>query len=1041
MKLLINWFLNNPIAAKLILVTIIIGGVIGAGSIRKEVFPAAQGSVIEIAMAYPGASPSEVEQQVCVRIEQAIADLNGIEELSSEANLGMGIVRVLFPEGYDTTKLLNEIKTRLDAIITFPTEVERPSIQLQEFRPDLMFVALYGEVDETLLKRTAETLRDSIALVPGVAQVFINGVRDEEVAIEVSETTLRKFNLTFNQLADAVRGRSLNMPAGEIQSREGDIQIQTRNQAYDAQDFAAIPIISRSDGSRMTLGELADIKDGFAESNVALIFNGQPGVVFRIVGNDQDDVLETTRRVRELVNREQQFLPEGLQTKITFEMASIFEDRMMLLLVNSISGLVLVFIVLMLFMRPMLATWICLGIFVAFCGTFLLLPLMGVTLNMLTLFAFLLVLGIVVDDAIIVGESIYSQQQKGIYGQVAASSGTAMVSRPVIIAVVSTIVFFLPLANVPDTSKPVTYPIVAVIVLCLVFSLFESLFILPTHLKRLKPEGEPRSLVGRRLFMLRTRVSAGMDYVNKTIYQLLLRGALKQKSATIMGFLMAFFISIGVVVGGWLTPSFMPVVPNDYVDANISLPDGSPRHYVQQIIERLTVAAEQMKTDPQLLLENNGKPFITQVESQMTGSHVRFYLGLTGGAERSVSAEAVAHRWRELVGEIPEAVEYRLDYSINGQQPEISLNLGIASNRFGDQQMAADAVTAALEQFSGVFNVRDGLQGERAELEIIPKPHAEALGVQLADIARQVRQGFYGEEIQRIPRHNEDVKVLLRYPLHERTQVEQLSQVRIRTHAGVEIALEDLADIQVVPGFSSIKRVDRKRNIQITANVEAGIDPQQIIQQLTQQYEGEWKQRFPGFSLSAGREMRMQQAFVTQLLLGFALAIFSIYAMMAVSFRSYGQPLVVLTAIPFGFMGAVIGHLLIGLELSMMSMLGFVACAGVVVNDNLVLVDRINQLREKKSVSIDIIIQAAGDRFRPIILTSLTTFIGLVPILSEQSVQAQFLIPMVVSLAFGVLIATSVTLLLVPCLYLAASELQQRLARAGRRVNVALQPL
>lgn len=1035
MKLMIDWFLDNPIAVKLILITILVGGVIGANSVHKEVFPTAQGAIIEVAMVYPGASPSEVERQICVRIEQAIADLSGIEELTSEANLGFGLVRAQFPEGYDATKLLNEIKTRVDSIDTFPDDAERPNIQLQEHRPDLMFVALYGDVDEKRLKASAEALRDSIALVPGVARVFLNGLRADEVGIEVSEDALREYNLTFDFLTDAIRGRSLNVPAGKIRSDNGDIQIQTRSQAYSGEDFSQIPVISRADGTTITLEQIAHIKDSFEETDSKLVFNGQSGVVFRIVGSDYDDVLETTRRVRDHVNHEKEFLPEGMNVEITFEMASIFADRIGLLLDNAILGLLLVFIVLMLFMRPMLALWICAGIVVTFSGVFFLLPFFEVSLNMMSLFAFLLVLGIVVDDAIIVGESIYSQQQKGIFGQTASSLGAINVSKPVLIAVISTIIFFLPLSQVPDSSRPMTYPIVAVIVLCLLFSLLETLFILPSHLKRLKPEGEPSSFIGHQLFRTRRRFALGMEYVIEKIYEPLLQKALNRKGATITGFIMAFIMSIGVIIGGWITPSFMPVVPNDYVDANISLPDGSPRHYVQDVIDRMTTAAEQLKTDPQLLKANKGKDFITQVESQMTGSQVRFYLGLKAGSERTVSPEMVARRWRELAGEIPEAIEYRLDYSINAQQSDISLNLGISSDRFEDQQAAAMAVTSALKQFPGVFNVRDGLQGERAEIEIKMKPHAETMGIHLADIAKQVRQGFFGEEIQRIPRRNEDVKVMLRYPLSERTRLDQLNEVRIRTNAGHEIALEDLADIEIVPGYTSIKRVDRKRNIHITADVETGSNAQQIAKQLNNVYLGEWKQQFPGFSLDAGRGMRMQQEFVNNLLLGFLIAVFAIYALMAVSFRSYLQSFIVLTAIPFGFMGAVIGHLLVGVELSMMSMLGFVACAGVVVNDNLVLVDRINQLRKQSYASEEIIIQAAKDRFRPIALTSLTTFIGLLPILFEQSVQAQFLIPMVVSLSYGVLVATLVTLFLVPSLYLAAYALRSRIAAKWSRTR------
>ncbi|WP_045857557.1 efflux RND transporter permease subunit [Teredinibacter purpureus] len=1036
MSKIIDWFLDNPKAATLLLVMLLVGGFIGSKQLHKEVFPASLAPFIEITMVYPGAAPSEVEKQVVTRIEQVVADVPGIVELNSESRLGFGKVIIQYLDGYDSGKLINDLKSRVDAIITFPTDVERANIVQVENRPDLMFLALSGDVGEAKLKRTAETIRDRLSLIPGVALVALKGTREEEISIEVSEYNLRRYGLSFDDVASAIRSNSLNIPAGMVRTNSGNIQIQTRNQAYYREDFENIVVASQTNGSVVYLRDVANLKDGFVENDDRLIFNGRPGAIFQIVANDSDDVTQTTKALEKALEQENALLPTTMSIDVTFKMATVFEDRMSLLVENSISGLALVFMVLMLFLRAQLSIWVCVGIIASFSGAIFLMPLFDVALNMLSLFAFLLVLGIVVDDAIIVSESIYSQNQKGIYGKEAAARGVKSVYMPVMIAVISTIIFFLPLYFVADFAKPTTYPIVMVIVLCLIFSLIESLFILPVHLSKMGPEKKPTNRLMALFGRLSHVTSSKLTYFSESFYQPWVLKTVRAKGTTITTFVIIFIISIGFIAGGWIRSSFMPVVPNDYVDANVTLPEGSPATAVNRVAQRMSESAEAMKTDDVLLEANNGQPFITIIESQISGSNVRLFLGLERAGIRDISPELVASRWRELAGEIPEAVEYRLDYSINGVAPDIALDMSIASNDFADQRAAANAVALALSQYPGVYNIRDGLQGERSELEILLKPHAESLGITLGDVSNQIRQGYYGEEVQRIPRGNEDVKVMLRYPISERLGLDRFDNIRIRTQAGAEIPLAEVAELKIVPGYTVIKRKDRKRNIAITANVKEGHSGADIVYQLKQEYTTQWMKEHQGFSIDTGRNMQQEQKFVNRLAINFLLAMIAIYCLMTIAFKSYSQPLLVLTAIPFGFMGAVFGHLITGVELSMMSMLGFVACAGVVVNDNLVLLDRINRLVEEKTDIVQAVVEAATSRFRPIVLTSLTTFAGLIPIMFERSIQAKFLQPMVVSLSFGVLVATTVTLFLVPSLYLVMAGASRRLS-ARKHTNAA----
>lgn len=1034
MNRLIQWFVENPIAANLLMLVILIGGASNLGSMDKEVFPSLSTDRILISIPYPGAGPLEVEEQIVRRVEEAVADLDGIKEITSESRLALGQVTVEMIDGYDLQRLINNIKTRVDAITTFPADAERPQINEVLFRVQVMSIGVFGDVDATTLKHTGQQLRDQLALLPGISMVELSGTRDDEMAIEISEANLRHYNLSFDRVAAAIRASSLNLPAGIIKTAGGDIQLQTRGQAYTADDFARIELETREDGSHLLLGDVATIRDTFTEANQLAQLNGKPAVFLELFITDNPNVLASAASVHEFLQTDQAHLPAGIEISVWRDWSELFASRMNLLLKNSISGLILVFIVLMLFLRPQLALWVSAGIGVAFMGAFWLLPWLNISLNMVSMFAFLMVLGIVVDDAIIVGESIYSRQQSGLRGNASAAGGAKQVAKPVLFAVISTMIFFVPLLFIPGAMGEITYCIPVIVILALFFSMLESLLILPSHLAHMQPE-QPnnRFWLLRLLERWREHIARWLEYVANQVYTPFVARSLNYRYATICGFLVAFALSVTLYTGGWMERTFMPQVPSDFINATIKLPDGAPFGQAREILERLQRGVEKIETDGELFEANQGQPFIENSQATINDNSIVMSVGLVKAEARQVGAEEITRHWKQVVGSIPEAEDVNISYTINEVSKPVNLRLSIASKDSAELALATQAVKDKLALYPGVYDIRDTLASARTEIELELRPYAQVLGVNLQDIARQLRQGFYGEEVQRIPRGEEDVKVMVRYPLNERATLDQLDAMRIRTSDGREVPLTEVASIHFVPGYTRINHIDRRRSINISAEIMPGTsDAGALVNDLIDSNTEAWKSRFNGFSLSIDGDMKEETEFMADAGRNFILAIFAIYGLMAVGFRSYSHPLLILTAVPFGFMGAIIGHLIMGREVSMMSILGFFACAGVVVNDNLVLVDRINQLREQGLDALQAAIQAGRDRFRAILLTSLTTFIGLVPIMSETSTQSKFLVPMVISLAFGVMFATTVTLLLVPALYVAGNDLRERWQRRSK---------
>lgn len=1020
----IRWFVHNPIAANLLMIFLLIGGALAIPALDKEFFPDFELNIVSVSMPYRGAGPSEVEQQLCMRIEEAVHDLNGIREIRSSARQGLGTVFIEAEVGYDIQRLSAEIRTRVDAITTFPADAERPVVTELAHRHHMAVVTLAGDIGERQLKELGEELRDDLSSQPHVSVVELVSPRPYEVSVEVSEYTLRRYGLTFGEIVSAIRGSSLNLPAGAIKAGDGDIQLQTRGQAYSREDFENIPLLSTRDGTQLVLSDVATVLDGFEDLDIRKRFNDKPSLDLHVYVTSHPNTLATSEVVQAWVEESRQLLPPEVELTLWRDTAELFKGRADTLVKNGIGGLVLVFLLLMLFLRPLLAMWVCVGIAVAFMGTFLLLPYTGVSLNMISLLAFLLILGIVVDDAIIVGEAVHSHQTDGEVGHEGAVSGTRSVLKPVMYAVISTMIFVAPMLFLPGEMASAGIPIPVVIILALTFSLIECMWILPSHLAHMKPLRPSKVELFRRLELFRLKFADGMTNFARNVYRPFLERCLGVNLLVVAIFLVALMFSLALYGGGWLRSAFFPAITADFTFAEIILPEGGAFRETLRVLQQVESAALQLKSeynkDPRYTGDG---PVIGHIDSRGKANEVQVYINVPSGA---VDIKEVTERWRELVGDPGPVESLHMDYTFNDRGKPITLVMASAS--LEDLRAVSAELRKVLETYPGVYNINDTLQSPREEIELGLKPTAENLSVTMADLARQVREAFYGAEAQRIPRTKEDVRVMVRYPERERLSVKNLNDMRVRTPAGDEVPFDTVAEVHYQPGYLTIDRLDRKRTLTVTADVLAGVsDPRVVVNDIVANHLPVLQERYVGLTMDLDGELQEEAEFLGAMAKYMGLAMLIVYALMAIPFRSYWQPLLVLTAVPFGFMGAIFGHAIFDWQISMFSLLGVIAAAGVVVNDNLVLIDRINQLHGRGHGLVESLLQAGEDRFRPIILTSLTTFVGLMPIMSETSVQAQFLIPMVISLAFGVLFATGVTLLLVPCLYLLGGQVSAHL--------------
>jgi multidrug efflux pump subunit AcrB len=1030
---MIDWFARNAVAANLLMVTIL---VVGAWSMTQriplEVFPEFERDLVNITVTYRGASPEEVEEAAIIRIEESISGLNGIESITSSAFEGQGLVRIEVQKGRNPREVLDDIKNKVDAISSFPDEVDSPIFSVQEFRREVISVVVAADIPEESLRKLGERVRDDIINLPEVTQADLMGVRPFEISIEMNDLILEQFNLTFGQVVAAIRRHSIDLPAGSLKTVDGEITLRTKAQAYRGDDFARIPILTRPDGNRLTLGEIAVIHDGFEEESLFSRFNGNPAVLIEVYRTGKQNAMDVGAAVRNYVEHSAASFHSGVYIDYWRDRSRIVRLRLETLLTSAWQGGILVFLCLTLFLRLPVAIWVCVGIPISFMGAMMVMPELGVTINIITLFAFILVLGIVVDDAIITGENIYRRIKDGKSGLESAIIGAKEVSVPVTFGLLTTLAAFLPLMFMEGRRGPIFAQIPLVIIPVLIFSWVESKLILPAHLAKVHIDKDKSPGPLQRF---QDSFADGLESGIRRYYQPFLELTLSRRYLTFALFTGFSFVVMAFVVSGRYGFTFFPRVQSETARATLAMQTGSAVESTEAHARRMEKVALQLQDkyrDPQTG-ESVIRHALTSIgwragRSSSRGGNpelAQISLELVPPEERTVniSTSELVREWREGIGAIPGSKElnFRAEIGRGGDPIDVQL----MGQDFEQLSAVATKIRQRLTQYDGVFDIQDSFEKGKPEITLSIRPEAELLGLSATDLGRQVRQAFFGAEAQRLQRGRDDVRVMIRLPQRDRKSLAALESLRIRTPEGHPVPIKTVAHLKLDQGFSTIRRVDRNRAVNVTADAEKGRVNVNAIAADLRIFLDDLITSYPGVRYTFEGEMKEQSDSFGSLLVGVFFVLFCIYGLLAVPLSSYAQPILVMLVIPFSMVGAVLGHVLLGMNLSLLSIMGMLALAGVVVNDSLVLVDWINQRLREGVSPFEAAKTAGAARFRPIFLTSITTFFGLTPLLLEKSTQAQFLIPMAVSLGFGILYATLLSLVLVPSGFLILDDLKR----------------
>lgn len=1080
----IGWMASNSVAANLLMLVLVVGGFMIGGRVKQEVFPEFDLDIVSIGVPYPGASPEEVEEGVVLAIEEEMRGLDGVKRVTASAAEGAAGVTVELETSADPNKALQDAKTAVDRITSLPEEAEEPVVSLLSNRRQVMQVVVYGDQSEEALRQIGERVREDLLVNPEISYVEMSGIRDREIAIEITQDNLRKYGLTLGQVARTVRRIAVELPGGGIKTEAGEVLVRTAERRDLGHEFLEIPVVTAADGTLVRLGEIATVRDGFEDNDQAATFQGQPAVMVNIYRSGEQTPIEIADAVYRYVAGVEGQLPPGVAVATLNDRSKMYRERVDLLVGNARLGLILVLLILGLFLNLRLAFWVTMGIPISFLGSLMLLPALEVSINMISLFAFIITLGIVVDDAIVVGENIFEMRARGMKRTEAAIAGAKQIAMPVVFSVLTSVAAFLPLFFVPGTTGRFLGVIPAIVVCVLSISLVESLFVLPAHLAhrgrligmiyrffaspfsrriremplapdepdqpdqpdpalaegRTAPEGRTARLV-EVLERPGCAFSRGLTHFTETTFAGLLAWVLNHRALTLMSGAALFLVSAGYIASGRIDFTFMPNVDSDVVTANASLPFGAPIDATESVKQRLVGAAEE-------ILREHGdqaaaKGIFAQVGRSVlagagplsgvthTGSHLAgVQIFLVPSDQRKMSASEVARRWRERVGEIVGLESLTFQYS-TGPSQGASLEVELSHRRIDVLEGAASRLAGRLKTYSGVKDVDDGFSRGKPQLDFRLTPEGRSLGLTAEELGRQVRNAFYGAEALRQQRGRDEVRVMVRRPRFERASEEDIESLLIRTADGGEVPLTVAASVERSHAYTTIRRADGRRVVRVTADTVPGVaNADKILASLRVGTLPELVERNPGLSYSFEGQRRRRNEALDSLKSGYVFALFVIFALLAIPFGSYLQPLVVMSAIPFGVVGALIGHLIMGYDLSLISVMGIIAVSGIVVNDSLVLVHAANAARDAGRRPLEAIQFAARRRLRPILLTSLTTFFGLMPMILEPSVQARFLIPMAISLGFGVLFATFILLLFVPCMYMVIENLKAA-ARGG----------
>ncbi len=1035
----IRWMAENHVASNLLMLVLIVGGLILGFSIKQEVFPDITLDRITVSVAYPGAGPEEVEEGVILKVEENLTGIDGIKQLKSVAAEGYGVVTAEVTTDADIDLVLQDIKSEVDRITTFPQDAEKAVVSKLLNRREVISVVVFGQLPERSLREMAEQVRDELLLESGITQVDLSGVRPYEISVEIDETNLRRYGLTFDQVAQRVRQASLDLPGGTIKTGSGEILVRTKERRYVGHEYASIVLLTTPAGTEVTLNDVATINDGFEETDQFGLFDGLPAAMVKVYRVGDQKPTEISDTVKSFVEAKRMQLPESVDLATWNDNSELFKSRKDLLVRNAMIGLVLVFITLGLFLEIRLALWVMLGIPISFCGALLFMPAIDVSINMISLFAFIMALGIVVDDAIVVGENIYEHRQSGKPYLQAAIDGTIEVAQPVVFAILTSVAAFLPLLFTSGIMGKFIMVIPAIVITILLVSLVECLFILPAHLAL----GKPRKAPGRFLGWLdknRRRFGSVLQKLIDGPYQKTLTLCLHYRYTTVaLACAILLLAGVGLIGGGIVKFRFMPEVDGDVIRVSLELAPGSPVELTTEIQDRVVKAGLATVAEYDQKFPNNDslmRHIYADVGTAVAdrgpagafassgGNLANISMFLTPSENRNVMAAEISSRWREQLGEIV-GVE-SLTFTSNLIHLGANIDVQLAHEDFAVLDEAAERLKEVITTYPGTSDVSDNYTLGKREVKVRLKAEARTLGITEENLGRQLRGAFYGSEALRLQRGRNEVKVLVRYPEESRQRFWDLENMRIRVPGGGDIPLTQAASLVESRGFSKINRTDRKRVINVTATVDSHVaNAEEILAEIKATALPKLVADYPGLSYDMEGEDKNRRESMASMFTGFKLVLIVIFALLAIPFRSYSQPLLIMAAIPFGIVGAILGHFIMGFNLSILSMFGIVALTGVVVNDSLLLIDYVNRARRKGRTIKEAILEAGQRRFRPILLTSLTTFFGLMPMILETSVQAQFLIPMAISLAFGIIFATGITLILIPSLYLVLEDVRQ----------------
>lgn len=1004
------WMVRNRVTPNLLMIFLLLGGLFMTSRIKKEVFPEFELDMVTVSVAYPGAGPEEVEQGIILVIEEAIRGLEGIKELTANASEGRGSVRAELLADADQQKAYQEIKQEIDRIITFPEDAEEPQVSLLTRRREVLSVKIYGNVSEPVLRETVEQVRDRLLQNPEITQIDLAGARDVEIHVDVPQQNLRAYGLTLSDIARRIDASSAEVPGGSVETVGGDILLRVRDRRDWAREFARIPIVTNTDGSVVRLEDIAEVRETFEDSNRFATYNGQRTIgidVYRVGDQTPVGVSEAVRGAMEEIEAD---LPEGIAWDINRDRSEIYQQRLQLLLKNAFFGLILVLLFLGLFLEFKLAFWVTMGIPISFLGGLFFLPGMDVSINMISMFAFIVALGIVVDDAIVAGENVYEYRQQGMSLEKSAVLGARDVAVPITYAILTNVAAFLPLYFVPGTMGKIWKVIPVVVITVFLISWVESLFILPSHLAHTR--SRPRSRLTARLHDWQQGFSRLLVRFIENRYRPFLEVCIRWRGLTVAIGIAVMLVVVSFAFSGRIGIILMPRVESDQAVVTAVLPAGSPLEKAAEVQNRLVGAMEEVAA------EHGGERLLEGIYSSIDENQVGVTAYLTPPGVRPLNTGEVTRLWRERTGALLGLESLRFESDRGGPGGGAALTVELSHRDTDVLDRASAALAERLDEFANLKDIDDGFTPGKEQLDFSIRPEGQALGLMSSEIARQVRHAFSGVEALRQQRGRNEVTVRVRLPEEERRSEFDIENLMIRTPAGAFVPLMEVAEVKRGRAYTGIDRRDARRTVTVSAGIEPLGETGRVMAALNGTVLPQLARDFPGLTYGyQGRQASLKES-STGLFSGFGLALIVIYFLLAIPFRSYIQPMIVMIAIPFGVVGAILGHMAMGYNLSLMSMMGIVALSGVVVNDSLVLIDYANRRRQEGDTPFEAIRAAGVRRFRPIILTTLTTFGGLAPMIFETSRQARFMIPMALSLGYGILFATVITLLLVPCLYL-----------------------